>query len=340
MAEIKHITLPDGSTHDLRDAVLTGVVAVKGTQTASTNAWTGAIDIPALYDGLTIAYYLPYAGTSTAATLNLTLAGGGTTGAKDVYYAANTRATTHYGAGSTILLTYWSAGSISVAGTATTNDRWTSFDYNTNTTMTYGHYSYYFRPYAGSALYRYKLCLQGADHRLYPIVVTNQTSAAQVAKVPQSAPLRPYNIWYYMTTTAISAGAVIGANTLEEAGYDTTASYNFNTQAPAYQMIYLRGTYDKSTDLFTLYNDGSSPCTSYYAYVPTNTANINLADYFVAGYYYLLVGGTYSTANYFNLLAHNPFYYFDGTNLIPASTKIAADSDSAITTAEIDAIVI
>ena len=48
---------------------------------------------------------------------------------------------THYAAGSTVYLTYWSAGSISVNGTATTENRWTSSDYfinNTNTTYTIG----------------------------------------------------------------------------------------------------------------------------------------------------------------------------------------------------------
>lgn len=91
-------------------------------------------------------------------------------------------------------------------------------------------------------------------------------------------------------------------------------------------MIYLRGTYDKNTDLFTLYNDNSSPCTSYYTFVPDNTASITLSDYFVQGYYYLLVGASYSSAEYCQLFQCNPFYYFDGTNLIPIWTKIAQDS--------------
>ena len=109
-----------------------GVYVVKGTQTASTSAWTGKIDVSELYDGLTILFYLPYAATSTSVTLNLTLSDGTQTGAVDCYYTGTSRITTHYGAGSTIILTYWSAGSISVAGTATTNNRWTHCDYNAN----------------------------------------------------------------------------------------------------------------------------------------------------------------------------------------------------------------
>ncbi len=96
---------------------------IKGTQTASTNAWTGVTKDKALYDGKMIMYVLPYAGTSTGATLNLTLAGGGTSGAKNIYrYGATTAITTHYAAGSRILLIYDSA-----------NNRWNSSAwYNSN----------------------------------------------------------------------------------------------------------------------------------------------------------------------------------------------------------------
>lgn len=79
---------------------------VKGTQSASTYAWTGNLTaVSELYDGLTIVYYLPYAGTSTSATLKLTLSTGIETAAEPVYYTSTSRATTHYGAGSVILLT-------------------------------------------------------------------------------------------------------------------------------------------------------------------------------------------------------------------------------------------
>lgn len=112
------------------------IYAVKGTQTSATNVWTGAIEINALYDGLTIAYYLPYAGNTSSATLNLTLSNGTKTGAINVYLTGTTRITNQYGAGSTILLTYWSTGSISVSGTATTQNRWLRADYDANTITT------------------------------------------------------------------------------------------------------------------------------------------------------------------------------------------------------------
>lgn len=80
---------------------------IKGTQSASTNAWTGVTADTALYDGKMILYVLPYAGTSSGATLNLTLSGGGTSGAKNIYrYGSSTAITTHYAAGSRIFLIY------------------------------------------------------------------------------------------------------------------------------------------------------------------------------------------------------------------------------------------
>lgn len=112
------------------------IYAVKGTQTGATGTWLGSINVPALYDGLTIAYYLPYNGSGNA-TLNLTLSGGSNTGAINVYYTGASRLNTQYVAGSTILLTYWSAGSISVGGTATTDNRWTRADYNIDNQIPY-----------------------------------------------------------------------------------------------------------------------------------------------------------------------------------------------------------
>ena len=92
------------------DALADSVEYIIGTQTAATNAWTGQTRDAALVAGKTIAYKLPYAGNSSAATLNLTLSGGGTTGAKGVRRMADNNAnytvTTQYGAGAVVQMTY------------------------------------------------------------------------------------------------------------------------------------------------------------------------------------------------------------------------------------------
>lgn len=93
---------------------------VVGTQTAATGTWTGTTSfISSLSDGQTIRYWLPYAGSGNA-TLNLTLSDGSTTGEKNVYWRGTTRLTTHFPAGSLILLTYRSAGDVN----GTTYEGW------------------------------------------------------------------------------------------------------------------------------------------------------------------------------------------------------------------------
>ena len=106
---------------------------VVGTQTTSTNAFTGTFnEIEKLYDGLSIKYWLPFNGTSTAATLNLDI-NGTSTGAIPVYVKGTTRFTTHIGANNILHLTYReNVGSIAkgwwVSG---------SYDSNSNTTYTF-----------------------------------------------------------------------------------------------------------------------------------------------------------------------------------------------------------
>ena len=88
---------------DLSDATAEVVV---GTQAASTNAWTGNASFSELRDGQTILYWLPFAGTSSNATLNLTMSNGQTTGAVPVYINGTTRCTTHVAVGNITLMTY------------------------------------------------------------------------------------------------------------------------------------------------------------------------------------------------------------------------------------------
>lgn len=84
----------------------TNVPFVAGTQTATTALWTGVANtVEALYDGLTIMYWLPRTSASNV-TLNLTLKDGSTTGAINCYYSGKSRLTTHYAAGNIVVLTY------------------------------------------------------------------------------------------------------------------------------------------------------------------------------------------------------------------------------------------
>ena len=108
---IDYIDTNDNDTLKRRPIAGVSVEYIEGTQTASTNAWTGVTRDNALYKGKIIAYKLPKAGTSSAATLNLTLSNGTTSGAKAIKRQGASSTTTHYPAGTVIFMaydgTYW-----------------------------------------------------------------------------------------------------------------------------------------------------------------------------------------------------------------------------------------
>lgn len=110
------------------DRALSSTEVIVGTQTAATGTWTGNASFSSLEDGQTIMYWLPYAGSGNA-TLNLTLSGGGTTGAKNVYINATTRCTTHIAAGNMVQMVYRENVAI---GTGTYTGWWISRALNDN----------------------------------------------------------------------------------------------------------------------------------------------------------------------------------------------------------------
>ena len=157
-----------------------GVYQVIGTQTAATGSWTGSIAVPALYDGLTIMYYLPYNGSGNA-TLNLTLSDGTTTGAINCYYRKTERLTTHFPSGSNIVLTYYSAGSIKYDGTATSDNRWiANANYLDGNDQAYNDRIIYVKAAAGSnKVFPYTLVMRLPDGRWESIVTSASTGTGK-----------------------------------------------------------------------------------------------------------------------------------------------------------------
>ena len=99
------------STLQVNKSIARGIEYIIGTQTAATNAWTGVstdtgCSSSTLYTGKVIIYHLNQAGSSSAATLNLTLPDGTKTGAKNVYRLNNTTTTTNFVAGCDILMVF------------------------------------------------------------------------------------------------------------------------------------------------------------------------------------------------------------------------------------------
>ena len=173
---IDYLEDPNDST-SLRRRPISGsgfsVEYIDGTQTTSTNIWTGVTKDSELYTGKTIVYRLPYANTTgNNATLTLTFTnptGSATSGAKPVYYTGGTRAVNHYAAGSIILLTY-------------DGSSWRRADYNTNTN-TFVTQSASTTDSWRKVLLHYTVNNAGGA---VPATVTNQVYAAQGIEVQPS----------------------------------------------------------------------------------------------------------------------------------------------------------
>lgn len=251
MANIDTIKVPNGTSYELQDKYKSGVYFVMGTQTAVTGAWTGALHgVSALFDGLTILYYLPYNGSGNA-TLNLTLDDGTTTGAIDVFYTSNERATTHYRAGSIVTLTYVSANSYSISGTKQTAASWRAADYNENDTSTiilpYTHYT------AGAGgIMQYSLIMQDDEGAWQSMTTTN--GVATTKTVNTSAKFRPGTLRIYGGSNNIAANAVCDNNRIRvhQQSLDIRYSLNCGLTLTANKPLYLVMQYDYSTDTLSL----------------------------------------------------------------------------------------
>ncbi len=235
-----------------------GVYSVVGTQTAATGAWTGVIPIPALYDGLSIDYYLPYAGVSgTNVTLNLTLADGTTkTGAKNVYLSTG-RLTTQYGAGRVIQMTYFSAGSISISGTATTDDRWIcDAYYDTNDkAVNVARNSSIIK--AGSVgIYRYTFVMENSDGRWESIVTSSSNGTGKARNTHgfklDEVLLMYANYDYVENATPTSAVLYCFYTSLADARYSFNVANNATYGLTAGQYVYLVGAINSTDGLFYL----------------------------------------------------------------------------------------
>ena len=119
---------------DLSDGMAEVIV---GTQTAATAAWKGVASFSVLEDKQQILYWLPVASAANA-TLNLTLADGTTTGAKNVYIGGSTRCGTHVAAGNLVTMVYRENVTI---GSASYTGWWISRSQDT-TTNTYDRVQY------------------------------------------------------------------------------------------------------------------------------------------------------------------------------------------------------
>lgn len=206
---------------------------IVGTQESATNVWTGNSRDKSLSIGKIIAYKLPVAGTSDAATLTLTMSGGAIVGPIQIKRKGTGNTTTHYSAGEVIFMaydgTYWQTNSY--------------YDSNSNdTTTTYARYTYA-QIAPTTALYRYQILLPSFSDttRAIPLNTTSNTTGTSKATITTES-FNPFDqIYYYSTTSTVAAGTNIGVSYLWYAYCRVNLQYSFNTASTltAHKDVYL-----------------------------------------------------------------------------------------------------
>lgn len=271
---------------------------IEGTQTASTSAWTGAAPFSTLEDGQVINYYLPFASTNTAVTLNLTLNDGTTTGALPVYYNNSTeRMTTHFGRGYVVGLMYRSSR-INSSGTTITNSWYHISDRDTVDQQT-------LRIENGSmvagtnGVINYGLCAIDSAGRYQSFVTTNGTGTSKT--VNTSAKFRnPMIMCRNTANTKYTNGQEVGT------GYNSYYVQRFDARYSCNGY----GNFTKNTPTYL-------ECTKDSDGYLSVTSNV-LVQTFQSGKYYVYVGHSCRDyAYYLQLQTDHPTFYYNGTNLIP-----------------------
>ena len=197
------------------DTALTqSVEYIVGTQTEATGTWTGVSMDTALYEGKTIAYKLPFAGSGNA-SLILTLADGTQTEAVPVYMN-NTRVTTHYPQYTVIKMTYDGAA-------------WRTDNYYTNSN-------------------NYDRRLHNSAIKAAAAVTKAHLIAGTEAGYKNFAASLAFDLAYPI----LYASAAISANATAKTAYEALPDVNFSTtgtieSGTAAKILWLKGTVEGNT---------------------------------------------------------------------------------------------
>lgn len=255
------------------------------TNTGTTSGvWTGSHpDITSYFDGMTIAFYQNNVAGASTTTLNIN-----GLGAKTIYYANDTKLTTHYGPRALIMLQY-----------DLEQDRFYAHDFYFSSA------DYELRwttdVQAGAYVHGYQLLLEGADGKYYPVTEggsTGNTNTVSTAEIRVGG-----NMLAYDSSTDYAADAIISTDYLWTSRQTGTMEYWNNRDAgwaTPYNPIYLVGTINANGN-FVL--DNSS-------YTSFLTQDLPTTD---DGKIYWYVGLMTDNYDDYRLVARHPMYiYKDG----------------------------
>lgn len=244
--------------------------------TTATATWTGTSTVlTEIKAGTRIQYKLSSAGASNV-TLNLTLKGGTTTGAKPVYFLNTTRLGTQYGVNAIVDLIY-DGSAWRVLNPYT----------NSNTVGTYGG-----AVKAGAnGVKNYSLVMRDTETTWVSLTTTAGTGAT---KERYTGKLYPDKVMYMGSNSAYASGATTGT-CYEALGVNLQYSTNCGSTLTSGRAVYLVGTLD-SDGLFTL------DATWWTQTIPTT------AD----GKTYIYLGLAYSTTSIYLVPENTLYQYFEG----------------------------
>ena len=285
---------------------------IVGTQSSSTNSWTGVSKQSALYDGMCINYFLPQdvSNNYQNITLNLTLSGGTTTGAKDVKLHGNNVVRNYFKAGSVIQLTYINR---TISGNTVTGWFADSYDECTNNVRVSA-------PLkgasvtTGAAIYGTQLIFRTGVNTFMSICRSRSTGTS---KTRTTTGFYLDSIFYYSIITNVSSNSTTTENTVWSQ-CDLDIRYCFNTSSlTASSPVYLVCTYSSNSNKFIL-------DTTWWSQSLPSTDD---------GKYYVLLGYMSSTT-IMTLIGNHPVYAYKNGLLrecnINTLTSDIASSDGRV----------
>ena len=243
--------------------------------------WLGShSDISTYFDGMTIAFYQNNIAGASTTTININ-----SLGAKTIYYANDSKLTTHYGKRSLIMLQYDAQ-----------QDRFYAHDFY------YATDDYRMRwqnnLIAGAQIDGYQLLMQGIDGKMYPVTAGGVTTNS---KTVSTAELRVGGLMlHYENANNYAANAVITGNHIYTSIFEDTMEYWHNydsgwatTDLPWYIVCTMNGNGN-----FVL--DNSSFTSFLTQTLPTSDD----------GKFYIMGGWMHNTHDQYRLQIDHPIYVY------------------------------
>lgn len=299
MADISQVSVND-VTYGICDGIArSGYELIEDTRSSNVAAMTGVSSrLTGLTNGTRILFHLHYA-SAASTTLNLTLVGGSTTGAKKVYRQGTTQLAANLGiAGCILPLTYLTSLDSGNGGWMMDND----YDSNTNTIGYQLRTNSTTLPTTDRTRY-YRMLFESADGKKWIPANTQYDNSNTSLKTVNQRKINPFGRIVYLDNGTNYAADVDIPATAIWSQYLLTLGYSFNRTGAALTLTTKTPVYLKCAPQ----TDGSAIMDSTEPIVQTLPTT---AD----GKIYIYLGIATSTTQLELYITH-PVYYHDGTRI-------------------------